>query len=188
MRQLQDRLAGGARFHENLSYSFVDDGLVALLGEQERPHVSVINQVHQSESKIRRRVAPSLLPRLEANRRGFEDVRLFEIGKAYEPEHANERGEPRERHLLALAWAGTPPGRKARWDESRLMRLQAIVDDLVRVRGCVSPAWSGEGERPAWAHPGRCLFLRVAGAADPVAVVAELEPGLAPKLGLSGDL
>jgi len=188
VRQLQDRLAGGARFHENLSYSFIDDSLLELLGEQDRPHVRVINPVHHSESRIRRRVAPSLLPRLEANRRRFDDVRLFEIGKAYEPEHGNERGEPRERHLLALAWAGMPRGRKARWDESRLMHLQAIVDDLVRVRGCASPEWSGDGEKPAWAHPGRCLFLRVGGVAEPVGVIAELEPGIAPGLGLTGDL
>lgn len=188
VRQLQDRLAGGARFHENLSYSFVDDDLVALLGEQDAPHVSVINPVNQNESRIRRRVAPSLLPRLEANRRNYDDVRLFEIGKAYEPEHGNDRGEPRERHLLGLAWAGTQPGRKARWNENRLMGLQAIVDDLVRARNAAEPAWSSDGTPPAWAHPGKCLFLRLVGADEPVAVVAELEPGLAPKLGLTGDL
>ena len=27
-----------------------------------------------------------------------------------------QRGEPREVHQLALAWAGTPPGKKARFD------------------------------------------------------------------------
>jgi phenylalanyl-tRNA synthetase beta chain len=188
VRQLQDRLAGGARFHENLSYSFIDDGLLEKLGELDQPHVSVINPVNQRESRIRRRVAPSLLPALEANRRHATDVRLFEIGKAYEPEHESERGEPRERHLLGLAWAGTRPGKKARWDESRLLGLQAIVNDLIRLRGGASPQWSREGEPPSWAHPGKCLFLHAAGANEPVAIVAELEPGLAPKLGLSGDL
>ena len=188
VRHLQDRLAGGARFHENLSYSFISDGLLEKLGDLERPHVSVINPVVQSEAKIRRSIAASLLPALEANRRNQGDVRLFEIGKAYEPEHANERGEPRERHLLALAWAGTPPGKKARYDENRLMGLQAIVLDLVRSRGCGSASWTNEGPRPSWAHPGKCLFLELAGAASPVAVVAELEPGLAPAIGLGGDL
>lgn len=188
VRALQDRLAGGARFHESLSYSFVDDDLLAMLGELDEPHVAVINPVNQNESKIRRRVAPSLLPALEANRRHHDDVRLFEIGKAYEPEHANDRGEPRERHLLGLAWAGTPPGRKARWDERRLVGLQAIVEDLLQASGCGAPRWSDEGERPSWAHPGRCLFLRLDGAPAPVGVLAELEPGLAPKLGLAGDL
>ncbi|MCA9504674.1 MAG: phenylalanine--tRNA ligase subunit beta [Myxococcales bacterium] len=188
VRHLQDRLAGGARFHENLSYSFIEDGLLAQLGLGDAPHVRVINPVNQSESRIRRNVAPSLLPALEANRRNRTDVRLFEIGKAYEPEHANDRGEPRERHYLGLAWAGTPPGRKARYDEGRLIRLQAIVNDLVGTWGCGPLRWSEEGERPAWAHPSKGLFLELPGAPRPVAVVAELEPGLAPKLGLSGDL
>ncbi|MGB0620241.1 MAG: phenylalanine--tRNA ligase subunit beta [Myxococcota bacterium] len=188
VRQLQDRLAGGARFHENLSYSFIDDGLLEKLGELEKPHVSVINPVNQSESKVRRNVAPSLLPRLEANRRNRTDVRLFEIGKAYEPENGNDRGEPKERHLLGIAWAGQRPGKKAAWSENRLMGLQAIVDDLVRSRGCGAPKWSADGAQPTWAHPGKCLFLRLDGTDDIVGIVAELEPGLAPKLGLSGDL
>ncbi|MFK7894351.1 MAG: phenylalanine--tRNA ligase subunit beta [Myxococcota bacterium] len=188
VRQLQDRLAGGARFNENLSYSFIEDGLLENLGELERPYVSVINPVNQSESKIRRTVLPSLLPALEANRRNRTDVRLFEIGKAYEPENGNDRGEPKERHLLALAWAGTRPGKKAAFDENRLMNLQAIVNDLIAARGCGAPSWSADGEAPPWAHPGKCLFLRLEGVDEPVAVVAEIEPGLAPKIGLAGDL
>lgn len=188
VRHLQDRLAGGARFHENLSYSFIEDALLEKLGDLDKPHISVINPVVQSQSKIRRSIAPSLLPALEANRRNRTDVRLFEIGKAYEPEHANERGEPRERHLLALAWAGTRPGKKARYDESRLMGLQAILEDLVRSRGDGAPHWTNEGPIPSWAHPGKCLFLELPGVDSPVAIVAELEPGLAPSIGLTGDL
>ena len=191
VRSLQDRLAGGARFHEVLSYSFADDALLEKLGDAELRYVSVINPVVQSESRIRRRVLPSLLSALEANRRGREDVRLFEIGKGYEPEHGNDRGEPRERHLLGLAWAGTPPGKKARYDTNRLARLQAIVDDLVRATGS-EPRWTNEpgaGDgRPSWAHPGRCLFLCLDGASETAGVVAELEPGLGPVLGLEGDL
>jgi phenylalanyl-tRNA synthetase beta chain len=162
--------------------------LLEKLGDLDQPHVCVINPVVQSQAKIRRSVAPSLLPALEANRRNRSDVRLFEIGKAYEPEHANERGEPRERHLLALAWAGTPPGKKARYDENRLMGLQTIILDLVHSRGCGGGRWTDRGPRPSWAHPGKCLFLELTGVASPVAVVAELEPGLMPAIGLSGDL
>jgi len=188
VRQLQDRLAGGARFHESLSYSFIDDRMLELLGEQDRRHVSVINPVVQSQSRIRRNVAPSLLPALETNRRNRDDVRLFEIGKAYEPEQGNARGEPRERHLLGLAWAGRPPGKKAGWDERRLLQLQATIEDLVRARGFETLRWTDEGERPSWAHPSKCLFLHLEGAGEPVAVLAELEPALGPALGLAGDL
>ncbi len=188
VRQLQDRLSGGARFHESLSYSFLDDGLLETLGERDQPHVAVINPVVQSQSRVRRHVLPSLLPALEANRRHHADVRLFEIGKGYEPEHEDERGEPRERHYLALAWAGSPPGKKASWDENRLLRLQAVVEDVVGLRTTTRPRWHVEGARPGWAHPGRLLFLALEGVDRPVAVLAELEPALSPRLGLSGDL
>ena len=189
VRHLQDRLAGGARFRENLSYSFISDALLERLGEAGLPHVRVINPVHQGESRIRRRVAPSLFPALEANRRHHTDVRLFEIGKAYEPEHDDARGEPRERHLLALAWAGPRAAAKQmRFDDSRIQKLQAVVNDLVQSYGLASPRWTSEGERPSWAHPSKCLFLELPGAPHTAAVVAELEPGLAPALGLSGDL
>lgn len=191
VRHLQDRLAGGARFHENLSYSFIKDDLLEKLGEIDLPHVSVINPVVKGEAKIRRNLAPSLLSSLEANRRNRSDVKLFEIGKGYEPEHASEQGEPRERHLLALAWAGPRPGKKSRYDENRMMGLQAIIEDLIRSRGCAVPRWTDEGPRPAWAHPGKCLFLeadKTEKGAAPLAVVAELEPGLAPAIGLTGDL
>jgi len=188
VRELQDRLAGGARFHETLSYSFVDDALLEKLGDLELPHVSVINPVVQSQARVRRRLVPSLLTALESNRRNRGDVRLFEIGKAYEPENANRRGEPRERHLLALAWAGTPPGKKAAYDANRLIRLQTIVNDLVRNRGAGRPRWTARGECPSWAHPGKCLFLELDGTQRRVGVIAELEPALGPALGLSGDL
>ncbi len=189
VRHLQDRLAGGARFRENLSYSFIADALLERLGEAGLPHVRVINPVHQGESRIRRRIAPSLFPALEANRRHHTDVRLFEIGKAYEPELGDAHGEPRERHLLALAWAGPRPAAKqARFDEGRLQKLQAVVNDLIQSFGLAAPRWTDAGERPSWAHPSKCLFLELPGAPHTAAVVAELEPGLAPALGLSGDL
>jgi phenylalanyl-tRNA synthetase beta chain len=89
---------------------------------------------------------------------------------------------------LALAWAGTPPDKKARYDENRLMGLQTIILDLVHSRGCGGARWTDRGPRPSWAHPGKCLFLELTGVASPVAVVAELEPGLMPAIGLSGDL
>jgi phenylalanyl-tRNA synthetase beta chain len=62
------------------------------------------------------------------------------------------------------------------------------VNELVDAFGLAKPRWTSEGERPSWAHPGKCLFLELPGAPHPAAVVAELEPGLAPALGLSGDL
>jgi len=188
VRQVQDRLAGGARFHEVIAYSFVHDELVTRLGERDLPYVRVINPVVQGEERVRRSVLPSLLASLETNRRASDDVRLFEVGKGYLPESANERGEPHERHLLGLAWASTPPGKKARFDESRFSQLQGVVSDLLDHLGHVPPTWIEAETAPAWTHPGKRLVARWKGNDEDVALLAELDPGVAVALGLEGEL
>jgi phenylalanyl-tRNA synthetase beta chain len=188
LRRIQDRLAGSARFHEVLSYSFVADAMLERLGEGEVPHVSVINPVDKGESRLRRSVLPSLLETLENNRRHHSDVRLFEIGKGYLPEASNERGEPKELHRLALLWAREPAGRKAAFDDNAFSTLYGVVADLLDTLGLEAPEWSPSEDAPAWAHPTRCLAARWKGVDGEAAVFANLEPGLARDLGLDGDL
>jgi len=192
VRRIQDRLAGAARFHETLSYSFVDDALLEKVGIAALPHVRVINPVVQGQDRVRRSVLPSLLPGLEENRRRRGEVRLFEIGKGYWPEAANEQGEPRERHLLGLVWAAPPPGKKAPFDDNCFSQLHGVVEDLIHHLGLSAPAWGAPQAAPPWAHPAKCLQARWsvegADADEPAVVLAELEPGLARALGLEADL
>jgi phenylalanyl-tRNA synthetase beta chain len=188
VRRIQDRLAGSARFHEVLSYSFVADPMLERLGEAELPHVSVINPVDQAESRLRRSVLPSLLETLENNRRHRADVRLFEIGKGYLPEAGNERGEPKELHRLALLWAREPAGRKARFDDNAFSTLYGVLTDLFDTLGLRAPEWSPCESPPSWAHPTRCLAATWKGLDGEAAIFANLEPGLARELGLDGDL
>ncbi len=191
VRRLQDRLSGVARFHEVMTHSFQSDELLVRLGLLELPHVEVVNPVIDAYSKVRRSVVPSLLGLLENNRRQREDIRLYEVGKGYLPEDANERGEPRERHEVALVWAAPRPGRKARFDDSCYHRLRGVVEDLVAHVGGEAPRWR-RGERdeaPSWIHPGKLVIAACpAGGKDPLALVGDLEPGTAPALGLDGEL
>jgi len=188
VRAIQDRLAGGARFHEVIAYSFVHDDLVKKLGEEDLPHVRVINPVVQGEERVRRSVTPSLLAPLESNRRASDDVRLFEVGKGYVPEAGNDRGEPKERHLLGLVWAASKPGKKARFDENRFSQLYGAVSELIDHLGYEKPAWSQPDSAPAWTHPGKRLAARWDGVDEDVALVADLDPGVAAALGLTGEL
>jgi phenylalanyl-tRNA synthetase beta chain len=188
VRKLQDRLAGGARFRETLSYSFVGDEMLAKIGDANEPHVSVINPVAEGFSKVRRSVMPSLLAALAFNRRQRDVVKLFEIGKGYLPEHANERGEPREVHELGLVWATPPTAKDARFDASCFARLQGAVEDLVASAGFDRVRWSRCDRAPRWAHPGRALEGRVDESGPVIATLAALEPRLAKNLGLAGEL
>jgi phenylalanyl-tRNA synthetase beta chain len=189
VRALQDRLAGPARFHETLSYSFVSDALVETLGQADQRFVSVVNPVAAGLSKVRRHVLPSLLEKLVSNRRQSADLRLFEVGKGYQPEYASTRGEPREVHELALVWAGEPR-KDARFGETRLSELRGLLDDLVAALGFEALVWQSAPRElvPSWAHPGMCLAGRSGAQEDLLVTLAPLEPGLARNLGLAGEL
>ena len=188
VERIQDRLAGAARFHEVLTYSFQSDALIEMLGIGELPHVTGVNPVSEAESRIRRSVLPSVLALLEKNRRQQDDVRLFEVGKGYLPEHPSELGEPRQVHQLALAWAAAPPGKKARFDAARFHHLQGVLDDLFDHLGLTAPCWSEAPDAAPWAHPKKALAATFTGSDEPVALLAELEPGLARRLNLDGEL
>ena len=191
VRTIQDRLAGGARFHEVLSYSFVSDSLLGALGLDDAPYVEIVNPVAEGERRVRRSVLPNLLGLVEKNRRQRTDVRLFELGKGYLPEHADERGQPREVHEAGLVWAGTRPVANARFDAGRLPRLQGAIADLLDHVGYPEPTWEAASGLDALFHPKKSLAALLPGpdgAPRAVAWVGELEPGLAKPLGLDGEL
>ncbi len=191
VRALQDRLAGGARFHEVLTYSFVPDSLLEALGLRGLPHVEIVNPVAEGERSVRRSLLPNLLGVVAKNRRLVEDVRLFEIGKGYLPEESGDRGQPREVHEAALVWAGPRPPAGARFDAARLQRLQGVVQDLLVALGLPEPVWEAAGELGSPFHPAKALAALLPGpdgAPRAVAWVGELEPGLARPLGLVEEL
>lgn len=196
VRRIQDRLARDAAFHEVLSYSFVAGSLLEMLGVADREYVTLVNPVVDGEERVRRGLVPSLLNLLEKNRRHHPDVRLFELGKGYLPEDADERGLPGERHELALCWTRSAPGKKARFDAGLFSQLQSVVQDLMVALGFGAPTWSRPEEADGldpWFHPGYSLVGNYPDAADPkasrpVLVLGLLEPGLHKPLGLVQEL
>jgi phenylalanyl-tRNA synthetase beta chain len=189
VRRLQDRLAGDARFHEAMTHTFQSDELLQRLGLAGLPHVEVVNPIQAGLSRVRRAVLPGLLGVLAHDRRQRPEVRLFEVGKGYQPEHGNERGEPRETHELALLWAAPRPGQAPRFDRELLARLRGVVEDLFACAHVAPPAWRAAtaGEIAPFAHAQRALLAGASGAA-PLARLLELEPGVRRALGLTGEL
>jgi phenylalanyl-tRNA synthetase beta chain len=186
VRRIADRLAGSAHFNETISYSFHSDDLLSALGLSELPHAVLENPVVSQQSRMRRSVAPSLLAGLEANRRHREVVRLFEVGKGYVPENANQRHEPEERHLVALLLAAPPAGKHAGFQENSLAQLQGVVADVLAVLERPPVVWAG-GSAPAWAEPGRSLVATYPGGAE-VATLATVDSRVLSALGLKGRL
>jgi phenylalanyl-tRNA synthetase beta chain len=184
VRAIEDRLAGGACLREQISYSFLPDALVERLGEADLPHVTVQNAIDAGASRVRRSVLPSLLGLLEPNRRLADEVGLFEVGKGYLPERANERGEPAEVHEVALALA--LPSAERRFDDTGLARVRAILLDLLRALGVEGAREAPLEGAPRWAHPVRGVCLRAGDQA--LGFACELEPSVRRALGLTGDV
>jgi phenylalanyl-tRNA synthetase beta chain len=187
VRRIEDRLAGGARMRQTISYSFAADDLLAALRMLDQAHVEVVNPVAQGLSKVRRSVVPSLLAALAGARRERERVRLFELGKGYLPT-AQAGVEPTELHELALVWAD-PQVPAGAFDRNAWSELKGVVVDLLESLALALPAWRRPAaeDLPPWAHPRRAACLDLGGSAD-AALVCALEPGVARALGLAGEL
>jgi phenylalanyl-tRNA synthetase beta chain len=193
--RIQDRLSGGARFSEALCYSFQSDELLERLGVADEPRVRVVNPVAEGEASVRRSVVPSLLGRVEINRRHRGEVRLFEVGKGYLPELTDDRGQPGELHEAGLVLAA-PYAKDAAFNAGARTRLQGVVEDLLMALGVTGAAalrWralGSEDEVPGWANPGRAQVLE-AGEGEELSslcFLAELDPGCARSLGLVEEL
>lgn len=194
--RLQDRLSGSAAFHEALCYSFTATSLLEKLGVADLQYTRLVNPVVDGEECIRRSVVPSLLNLLEKNRRQFNDVRLFEIGKGYFPECSDDQGLPSEVHELGLVWTRPAPGKKARFDAGLFEQMRGVLDDLLEHLGFEAPCWvtpSEEFDLAPWYHPGNSLVGEYPDATQkgvvrrPI-VVGKLEPGLHKPLGLVQEL
>ncbi len=189
VRRAEDRLAGGARFHQTISYSFIGDELLDQLGLAGAEHVSVVNPVADGFSSMRRSVLPSVLGTLHGNRRHRADVRMFEFGKGYLPEERNSSGEPREVHELALVWARPKAATERPWSADLLLHMQGVVEDLfvhlgldVGAESLGAAAVEAGAKIPSWANPGRVKRLGKAG------WIAQVDPRVLRRLGLSGEL
>jgi phenylalanyl-tRNA synthetase beta chain len=188
VRRVQDRLAGAGQMHEVMSYSFQSDDLLETLGWTAKPHVEVVNPVAAGMSRVRRAVLPSLLGLLAEGRRQSDDLRIFEVGKAYVPNPDAVDGQPIERHEVALAWAMPCASPDAAFDDSRLLHLRGMLQDLFVHLELEAPIWTLDEQAPSWAHPARALVARVGDSEPPLVRLAELHPEVAVALGLEGEL
>ncbi len=192
VRTLQDRLSGAAGFHEAMTYSFHEAVHAEQLGLADEPHVRIVNPQIEGLDRVRRSVVPSLLAHLAHNRRQRDELRLFELGKGYLPEHADERGEPRERHECALVWMAPRSAPGARFDQGVFAGLQGVLEDALATLGRPALGWErlAEAAVPSWAHPGKCVGVQLAGLepGEPAVLLAALEPEIQTRLGLTGEL
>ncbi|MFT6831993.1 MAG: phenylalanyl-tRNA synthetase beta chain [Planctomycetota bacterium] len=190
VRAMEDRLAGSARFHQVLSYSFQSDDLLAKVNADGGDFVTAQNPVAPELSRIRREVLPSVLGHLESARRQRGEVMIFEVGKGYRPEEAGEDGMPREVHQVVIAIARAKAGAAVEtFNSGAFFTLRAVVDDVIRAAGVALPCWSqGAGAPHATLHPVKQIAGEWSVDGQTAGVIGDLDPEVRGRLGLVGEL
>lgn len=121
----------------------------AAFASESEGDVPLLLPLSSAESRLRRAVLPGLLHRVEYNfTRGTRDVRLFEIGTAFEP--AQPGSPPKETIRLAAAITGSRS--PAHWTgdagEFDLWDLKGFIEDCVAALALDASVRPGAGDLP----------------------------------------
>lgn len=202
VRRIEDRLVA-MQFRGLESYSFLSDGLVEALG-LEGPFVTLRNSIVQGESRMRRSVLPSVVGHVARNMSMESDLRLFEVGKGYQPDRERVdpligalAGEPRE--VVTVAGVVASPvgagGSARRFDGGMFFRAKGIVAAILEGLG-LNAVFITMGQVPSkpageslpWIHPHRRLLVGTETGKTHrlLGFLGELHPEATARLGLSG--
>lgn len=180
-RAARQHLSLAAGLDELQTYSFDDDAFLARAGIAPAPaRVTLRNPISQDEPAMRTSIVPALVAALDKNARGFDTIRLYEIGRVFDPSRATDDGLPHQPTTLALLVAATsaPAAGSTSW----FREARGLLDGLCRAIERAAPELVPGGVAHAWAHPVRQAALRSGGAV--IGHVAELHPRLLATLGL----
>ena len=93
-------------FDEGYSFSFVSGERDQLFRQGKRPAATLSNPIDVNQSEMRSSLVTGLLDAVQHNfNQGTRDVKLFEIGRIFEPSENDER--PVEREALGLVMTGS---------------------------------------------------------------------------------
>jgi phenylalanyl-tRNA synthetase beta chain len=137
-----------------------------------RQLVRLVNPIQAGESVLRPSLVPSVLRSLRLNlSRQMEDVRIFEVGRAFLPRKDEELpAEPRQA-VAALCRAGG----EDLWQRSHVpvfFEAKGVAERVLRELGCLFEFRSGSAE--PFLHPGACGAFCVGD--QTIAEVGEIHP------------
>ena len=100
---------------ETMNYAFAPDHFIAVAGQQDRPHVQLVNPQAPELAQLRSSLLPGLLKNLQTNREHFQregakERALFEIGNVYAPGDGGQVPGVQEQTMVAGVLVGSQPG------------------------------------------------------------------------------
>lgn len=174
---VRDHLTAAAGLDELQTYSFDFDPLLATIGYEPGPRVTLRNPISAEMPALRRFLTPHLLGAAAKNTRGFDAVRVFEIGRVFHPVDEPRPGAlPEQPTMLAglVSRAVAPAAPGANPPPALFFELKAALSALA---GAVAREPLGlvpGGVDHVWAHPARQATLTLGG--RPIGAIAEVHP------------
>lgn len=170
------RLLTGMGFYESMTFSFISQKAIDLLGMAEddpRTHPLLVrNPLGEDTACMRTTLLPGLLRTLSTNiKNGNENGRLYEAGTLFDAQNRTEEGLPTEIPGLALGMYGNVDFYAVRGVAEALCRQNGI---RYTVASCDAP----------YLHPGRRAALVAEG--QTLAVVGEVHPDVAERFDITG--
>jgi len=184
-RMLRARRAlAGCGLHETVTWSFLSHEQAKLFGGGER-ELQLANPMSSDLSDMRPSLIPNLVTAVGRNvARGFNDVRLFEVGQAY----AGDKPEDETLRAAGIRRGKMTPRNWAH-GERAVDCFDAKADALAVLEAAGAPVQSLQVVQgaPDWYHPGRSGTFQL-GPKNQLGWFGEVHPYILEKLDVKGPL
>ncbi|MCL4109710.1 UNVERIFIED_CONTAM: hypothetical protein GTU68_018437 [Idotea baltica] len=180
--QVARRTTAALGYNECVTYSFIDQAAAQLFSGGEDA-TKLENPISSEMSHMRPTLLPGLLQAAARNQaRGFADMALFEVGRAF------HGGEPTEEHLLATGILVGHTGPKDLHGSRRpvdLFDAKADAEAVLAAIGAPARAQIRRGA-DAWWHPGRSGVIALG--KNVLGIYGELHPKVLTALDVKGPV
>ncbi len=172
-----------AGLQEVITYALTTPAREAILGEERKDYVTLLNPISEERTVMRQRLLPGVLEVAANNLRHTDRIGMFEIGAVYLPQ-AGQR-LPEEPRRLAIVRMG--PRTLPNWDDPLGQKpasvdffdLKGIIETLMAELHLPQVRFRAKTDSP-FLHPGRAAELMLDG--QPAGVFGELHPKTAQAL------
>jgi phenylalanyl-tRNA synthetase beta chain len=181
--QIARRMAAALGYNECVTYSFIDQATAALFSGGDDATM-LENPISTEMSHMRPALLPGLLQAAVRNQaRGYMDLSLFELGRAY------HGGEPGEEHTLISGILVGRTGPKDVNGEARAVDVFDVKADAEAVLASIGAPAKTQILRGAsdWWHPGRHGMICL-GPKKVLGVYGEIHPKIVSALDLKGPV
>lgn len=163
-------------FLEAINYSFDDPELLSLYDQTEP--LKILNPLSQEGSAMRTNLIAGIIRNVGLNlNRQAENIRIFEVGKAYIP---NEDGLPRE--IAKVVGAVTGRRQPELWDKEEFdfFDLKGILERVFEALGIARSVRLEEASQIRFLHPGKSARILMGG--EEAGFLGEFHPDFQEKL------